>query len=413
MVADSSFDFWQRKIGAPLATLLCKAGYDLESQDTNMQFFLDCTVPALGPACLRPDDFPPWQSFMTDDHTPVELSWEWGRTGEDPSIRYALEPIGFSAHTRSDLWNLQASRDLIKKLQHIVPNFNLCLYSHFAQRLLPNDHDPQCTSLQDQSPAGTSSFFLAYDLRRKGPMTVKAYFLPYVRALQSRVSNFDLIVQAIRSLPEARAGAFQALDLLTEFTQEDPIGSTLECDILGIDCVPEQSARLKIYLRSRCTSFDSVRWILTIGGRIQSPENERAFRDLFELWQALFQPSKQQATRTSDELEFCSHRTAGTLYYFDFSQNKSQPVPKVYLPVRHYGKSDHLVATALCTYMQRRGKEQEARQYQSALEEIYTSHDLRNSLGAQTYIACAIKSGQLMITSYINPKIYSKQTTRD
>ena len=73
-------------------------------------------------------------------------------------------------------------------------------------------------------------------------MTVKAYFLPSVRATHSKVSNFDLIVQAIRSLPEARAGAFQALELLTEFTQKDPLGSAMKCDILGIDCVPEEYA---------------------------------------------------------------------------------------------------------------------------------------------------------------------------
>lgn len=172
-------------------------------------------------------------------------------------------------------------------------------------------------------------------------MAVKAYFLPSVRATHFAVSSFDLIVQAIRSLPEARAGAFQSLELLTEFTQKDPLGSALECDILGINCVAEESARLKIYLRSRCTSFDSVRSIMTLGGRIQGPENERAFRDLFELWQALFFPSKQQVTSTSEELPTCAHRTAGILYYFDFSQSKSKPMPKVYLPMRHYGKLDY------------------------------------------------------------------------
>ncbi|KAM5474464.1 putative 4-O-dimethylallyl-L-tyrosine synthase [Microsporum audouinii] len=373
MAADASLNFWQGKICTPLAILLRKAGYSLETQYAHMRFFLDCTVPALGPACLPSGSILPWQSFMTDDHTPVELSWEWGHTGEDPRIRYALEPIGFSAGGCLDPLNLQASRNLIKELQHTVPNLNLRWYNHCAERLLPNNHAPdsQHAALLGKFPAETSSSsFIAYDLRRKGPMTVKAYFLPSVRATHSKVSNFDLIVQAIRSLPEARAGAFQALELLTEFTQKDPLGSALECDILGIDCVPEEYARLKIYLRSRCTSFDSVRSIMTLGGRIQSPENERAFRDLFELWQALFFPGKQQVTSTGGDLQPCAHRTAGVLYYFDFSKTKPKPVPKVYLPVRHYGKSDYLIATALCTYMKRRDKQQEARQYLSALEEI-------------------------------------------
>nr|POF16689.1 4-o-dimethylallyl-l-tyrosine synthase [Quercus suber] len=368
MAAEASFDFWQGKIGTPLAILLRKAGYSLEMQYAHMQFFLDCTVPALGPSCSPPGNMLPWQSFMTDDHTPVELSWEWGHTGEDPSIRYALEPIGFSAGGYLDRLNLQASQNLIKELHHTVPNLDLRWYNHFAERLLPSNHAPnsQCTAFLGESPAGespaetSSSSFIAYDLRRKGPMTVKAYFLPSVPATISKLSNFDLIVQAIRSLPEARDGAFQALELLTEFTQEDSLGSALECDILGIDCVSEEYARLKTYLRSRSTSFDSVRSIMTLGGRIHNPEDEQAFGDLFDLWQALFFTGKQQVTSTDGELQPCTHRTAGILYYFDFSKTKPKPVPKVYLPVRHYGKSDYLILKALCTYMEGRDKQQEA-----------------------------------------------------
>lgn len=373
MAADASFELWQGKIGTPLAILLRRAGYNLETQYAHIRFFLDYTVPALGPACSPSGSIPPWQSFMTDDHTPVELSWEWGHTGEEPSIRYALEPIGFSAGSRLDPLNLQASRNLIKELQNTVPNLDLYWYNHYVERLLPNRHasDSQQTAFLGKSPTEiSSSSFIAYDLRRKGPLTVKAYFLPSVRAMHSNMSSLDLIVQAIRSLPEAQAGAFRALDLLTEFTREDPLGSALECDILGIDCVSEEHSRLKIYLRSRCTSFDSVRSIMTLGGRIQCPENEQAFCDLFELWQALFFPGKQKVKSTGGDLQPCAHRTAGILYYFDFSKTKPHPVPKVYLPVRHYGKSDYLIATALRTYMKRRGKHQEARQYLSALKEI-------------------------------------------
>ncbi|CAG8005825.1 unnamed protein product [Penicillium salamii] len=158
MAADASFDFWQGKIGTPLAILLHKAGYNLETQDAHMRFFLDCTVPALGPACSPSGNILPWQSFMTDDHTSVELSWEWGHTGEDPSIRRALKLIGFSAGGCLDPLNLQASRNLIKELQHTVPNLNLRWYNHFAERVLLSNHAPdsQHTALLGKFPAETS-----------------------------------------------------------------------------------------------------------------------------------------------------------------------------------------------------------------------------------------------------------------
>lgn len=159
-------------------------------------------------------------------------------------------------------------------------------------------------------------------------MTVKAYFLPSIRATQSQVSNPDLIFQAIHSLPEFRVGPFQALRLLTDYTQADPLGSGLECELLGIDCLSTDSARSKIYLPSRRTSFDSVRSIMTFGGRIQNPEAESVFRDLFDFWQALFLPGKHEPTMTSTELPQCSHRTAGILYYFDFSKTIRCPCRK-------------------------------------------------------------------------------------
>ncbi|KAI4197626.1 MAG: hypothetical protein LQ348_002132 [Seirophora lacunosa] len=377
MARDPNFDWWQRQIGTPLAILLHKAGYDLETQYAYIRFFLDCTIPALGPSHGMSSDASPWQSFMTDDHTPVELSWEWRHTGENPDVRYSIEPIGHSAGGRADPFNLLATPCLIGQLQRTISSLDLRWYSHFAETLLPNAPalGSQYGALLGQSPAELlSTSFVAYDLRRKGPVTVKAYFLPSIRAMQSEVSNFNLIIRAIRSLPESRAGAFQALRLLIEYTETDALGSELECEMLGIDCVSADSARLKIYLRSGRTSFDSVRSIMTLGGRVQSPEDddEDAFGDLFELWNALFFPEKQASTTatTSTELRRCGHRTAGILYYFDFSKSHAKPVPKVYLPVRHYGESDHLIAKAVCARMKRKGKQHEARQYLSALEEI-------------------------------------------
>ncbi|KAL8898243.1 MAG: hypothetical protein Q9207_006807 [Kuettlingeria erythrocarpa] len=374
MARGLSFDFWQNHIGIPLAILMHKAGYDLETQYSYIRFFLDCAIPALGPSSGSLSGYSRWKSFMTDDHTPVELSWEWRHNGESPDIRYSIEPIGLSAGGYADPFNLQATRHLMGQLQYTAPDLDLRWYNHFAERLLPDYRDLGSqteTMLRQSSTESPSTSFLAFDLRRKEPMTVKAYFLPSRRAMPSGLSNFDLIIRAIRDLPEFRAGAFQALGLLTEFTEAEPHGSKLECDMLGIDCVSSQSARLKIYMRSRRTSFDSVRSIMTLGDRIQRPGDEPAFRDLFELWQALFFPAAHEPmAASSTELRHCNHRTAGILYYFDFSQTNVMPVPKVYLPVRHYGESDYVIARAVCAHMKRNGQQHEARQYLSALKEI-------------------------------------------
>lgn len=370
---DQDFDFWQDKVGRPFAILLHKAGYNLETQYAYIRFFLDWIIPALGPSYELSSNHIRWKSFMTDDHTPAELSWEWRHTGEDPDIRYSIEPIGLSAGGNADPFNLQATRDLIGQLHHTVPGIDLRWYNHFAERLLPHARDAeshQGTVVGTPPTDSHSSSFIAFDLRRTDPVAVKAYFLPSVRATQSGTKNFDLIVRAIQTLPESRNGGFQALQLLIEYTEADPFGTQLECEILGIDCVSTKSARVKIYFRSRSTSFDSIRSVMTLGNRVNAPENNSAFHDLFELWQALFFSGMDVPTTASTELRSCSHRTAGILYYLDLSENNPKPVPKVYLPVRHYGESDYQIAKAVCAYMKRKGQQHEARQYLAALREI-------------------------------------------
>lgn len=185
MARGLSFDFWQNRVGITLAILMHKAGYDLETRYSYIRFFLDCTISALGPSSNLSSGSSRWKSFMTDDHTPVELSWEWRHSGESPDIRYSIEPIGISAGRCADPFNLQATRHLIGQLQHTAPDIDLRWYSHFAERLLPDAQDlgsQTGTMLRQSSTESPSTSFVAFDLRRKAPMTVKAYFLPSRRA---------------------------------------------------------------------------------------------------------------------------------------------------------------------------------------------------------------------------------------
>ncbi|KAL8806332.1 MAG: hypothetical protein Q9200_005077 [Gallowayella weberi] len=369
-----AFDFWERKAGRPLATLLQRADYDLVAQYSYIHFFVDRIIPALGPANGLSSKQTRWKSFMTDDHTPIELSWEWGNPGSPPDIRYSIETIGTLAGKIADPFNTLATQRLLEQLQHSIPQIDLGWYDHFTQHLLPNAQDliayqeSHATSLPTEP---TSTSFIAFDQRRRGPMTVKAYFIPTVKAAFSGIPTYDLIIHAIHTLPQRRPETCQALRLLTNFIETHSRGAQLECEILGIDCTSPSTARLKIYLRSRQTSFDAVREVMTLGGRMDNAEPESAFNDLFELWQALFFSDKTTLpVAKSTELRHCDHRTAGILYYFNFSGDKAQPVAKVYLPVRHYARNDYQVAKALCGFMKRRMGQRWGRRYMDALREI-------------------------------------------
>ncbi|KAL8834220.1 MAG: hypothetical protein Q9170_003851 [Blastenia crenularia] len=368
---DPAFSFWKRKAARPLTVLLEKADYDPATQGQYIDFFLHHIIPALGPPPSSSSTQQPWKSFMTDDHTPVELSWDWNTPGERPEIRYSIEPIGALAGTPVDPFNMHATRCLIEQLKQTVPGIDLRWYEHFAAYLLPaKNQGPALIPTTSDHASSQSTTFLAFDLSRTGAMTVKAYFLPSTLATASRISNFTLITQAIRSLPENGDNEFKALNTVAEFITTDPVGKKLECDILSIDCVDPAEARVKIYFRSRETSFESVRRIMGLGGRISTERTEKAMEELFELWKGLFGCSDTSMTQ-SMELRQCQHRTAGILYYFDLSKNKSVPVPKVYLPVRHYADSDYQVARAVCAVLGKTGaREVQVERYLEAVGEI-------------------------------------------
>ncbi len=85
--------FWWTKTGLLFADIMDQAGYSREIQDKYLNFYFHCIIPALGP---RPDPGNKhliWPSFMTDDHTPIELSWAWEQKTGSPEVRLSIEPI--------------------------------------------------------------------------------------------------------------------------------------------------------------------------------------------------------------------------------------------------------------------------------------------------------------------------------
>ncbi|KAL8642188.1 MAG: hypothetical protein Q9228_001091 [Teloschistes exilis] len=368
---DHHVQLWWQATGTILANFLHGAGYDETAQLRHALFYLYFIAPELGSFHGPTRKGPQWRSFMTDDHTPIELSWEWKSRGELSEVRYSIEPIGLGSGTATDPHNEYAAPRLLNRLQYICPHLDLTLYNHFARELLPVSSDQRpciirSRRLTKEAKTPRSRTFLAFDLSQLDEVTVKAYFLPGARAAKEGSSNLSMIAQALRRMPWDGAEKFTSLEMVLEYTRSTAIGAQLECDIAGIDCVAAQKARVKVYVRSRSTSFDSIRSIMTLGGSIEDIDLENGLNKLSELWQLLF--GQDQSLDGSMELPTIEHRTAGLLYYFDISPQTSRPVPKVYLPIRHYGTNDHDIAKRLAEFMSNNGQSDAAESYLSTIK---------------------------------------------
>jgi DMATS type aromatic prenyltransferase len=344
--------WWSKHSGKSLAILLHAAGYSEHLQFRDLKFFATTIAPYLGVS--REDiegDLPRWPSFMTDDGTPLELSWDWGTNDGPPTIRYSIEPIGLHAGSSLDPNNVIAGQAFQEQLLHSPVKMRLEWFQHFKKFF--NVHDDEAGFVQDAEDHNTSIFY-AFDLSPT-EVTVKAYFFPKIRARAKGQSNLEVLAQAIKAAPHSTGDNLEAWDMFHDFSSE--LGSrALEYEMLAIDLIDPLESRLKIYFRSRETTFNSVINIMTIGGRIRNPKLYQGLEDLRRLWNSLFQIDGD--TSPDQSLPKVGHRTAGILYNIEFRLGEQYPVAKIYLPVRHYSSNDEAIIQGLNQYFHhhQRGK---------------------------------------------------------
>ncbi|OAA63434.1 dimethylallyl transferase [Niveomyces insectorum RCEF 264] len=320
---------WNDEIGSMLTEMLTTAGYSKKSTALHSDFFTSSVTPFLGfhpRGTVAPHV---WKSFMTDDHTPVELSWCWSSSKDAPAVRYSVEPISRSASLRVDAANLTANVRLLGDCLPTAPNMDLHLHRHFRNSLTTHDSMGPDEKGVQKSDVPQSQCFIAFDLLEKNNV-VKQYYLPGRRAKEESRSNWSIVKEAIQNLPGSANSLLSSFDVLVEFIESFPVASRPAVEILAIDCLEPTQSRLKIYVRSLETSFKSVMDMMTLGGRApKSPDEEESLRELFI---AVFGLNKD--TYEDDQpLREKAHRTGGMLYYFELKSNSKLPKSKIYLPI--------------------------------------------------------------------------------
>ncbi|KAF2676487.1 aromatic prenyltransferase [Lentithecium fluviatile CBS 122367] len=389
--------WWRQETGKALAILLHNAGYPSNVQYRDLKFFAEVVAPHLGVSRNTSDhDTPIWPSFMTDDGNPVELSWDWGNGDKPPTIRYSIEPIGLQAGTPLDPKNQLAGPAFLKQLVWRLPEARLEWYYHFSEYLNCSPATPSMApgSMKDIADHNTCIFY-AFDLSPK-EITAKVYFFPKIRAAIENRSNLDVLSQAIYNAPFSTGENLKAWSAFYDFASE-PSNKTLEHEMLAIDLIDPMQSRLKIYFRCRETTFDSVINVMTLGGRIRSLDLFRGLIDLARLWNLLFDIEGPLTQPLGD----VGHRTAGILYNVEFRLGETRPVAKIYLPVRHYSRSDDAVIRGLEKYFQYHHKGKDMADYVRVMHTLFSPESLRAWAGVQTYVGCSIRpNGSLRVVSY-------------
>lgn len=205
------------------------------------------------------------------------------------------------------------------------------------------------------------------------------------------------------------------MDGVAQFCKTDAEGSLLQPFTLAIDGVNPGKSRLKLYVQTPHTSFDSVRCILSMGGEIQGVD--KGLKELEKLVKLVlrlpsdFPASKDLPATQGYAVKHFSedqHLVEGYMYYFDIAPGSPLADIKFYLPTRRYGKDDLSIARGLTKWMGDRGGGSIRRVTCGFWRVWQAIGGWRRGWGCRR-ISCCFQKGTLSITSYMNPEIFDAQ----
>ncbi|KAF2439381.1 aromatic prenyltransferase [Karstenula rhodostoma CBS 690.94] len=377
--------FWWDKTGSQLAELLKYAGYSKAEQYNELLFYAIQIVPELDPT---PDanGHLRWKSPQAPDGTPLDLSWEWGLEGKGV-VRTFFEPIGPMAGTEADPFNRNETNAWIKHLdsQGWVSGLDLEWYNHFTATVLPSELGrvkmPKKLHFELAPVAGT---FVTRDIDRNGPI-IKLYIFPGLRAQELGVSNLDVVVRAIRSLPAEQYASLRCEPML-EYLHEVAAKWKMDVGIFSFDLVSPQQSRIKIYTRAPNTSVEYLMDALMLGGRYDmAMYTAEAIADVKDLWHIFIGDAPAELP---SEVE-----RAGPGFYFTVKAGKPT-TPMVYISPASFCKNDAKVLRRLRRpFATRKNADKmlpQMENYVEMLRKIYGEEFLESTGDIYFYVSCAL-----------------------
>ncbi|KXH59622.1 aromatic prenyltransferase [Colletotrichum salicis] len=298
-------------------------------------------------------------SGLSLDGTHVEYSWRWNEAGSKPEIRMVMEPFSRFAGTYMDPLNIKPATEMLYSMRPQIPSLDMGLFNHFIGRFYDA---AQHRYLKTNERPIMTNVCLGFEFLGRN-IFPKAYFFP--QAITSAFPDTPTIGKVFSFINDEAPGR----DL------------TLVPLWLGIDVIWPADARLKLYCVEFRMPFESVKSVLTMGGKISASEEHLG--RAWELMKAVCNlpadfpqnqdlPQAPQYNVSTDGVD-----TAGLwgtfAYYFDVGlRQQDLPDVKFYIPVCHYGVNDQAIAEAITKWMLDNGRGQYVEGYWDSLRSFRT-----------------------------------------
>jgi tryptophan 7-dimethylallyltransferase len=337
--------FWMYRVYQPFIALLQFSGYGNILLAQYIYFVGAYVLPLLGPSPAEFQEQKPC-SYMGDDHTPVELSLMLNPAGLSHVVRFTLEPLDKDGNpTTSETW-LNCLRELARRGN--AKKFDLSWATICIDTLVQGGPVSACRS-QHKSQFSVGAFIVisseastecitGVDFTHHG-IIAKAYFLPHVRSEMTGISQAELVSSCMANLGLERQWSY-----IASYLAAAPSNLQISPEIVAIDCLEPAQNRAKIYLRSSATNLGDLLDLSTLSGALHDDATLESAAAVSDIWDLLFDGAK--AIRSHNP----SHYASGLVVYFELSLGRSHPLPKAYIPVRHYLANDEVIAAKLAAH---------------------------------------------------------------
>ncbi|KAJ7483256.1 aromatic prenyltransferase [Mycena latifolia] len=380
--------FWKSETEDILAGLLRLSAYPEDQIDSYTAFYSAYVLPQLGPSPVEFDRQP--SSYMADDSTPIEFSWAIGPDGTQ-AVRFTMEPLSplDGAPTPESTWISS-----LQSLGHCASSngFDLTWSKICCRALVQAKNEDICPSKHG------SQFSVGCDFTRSGAVIGKAYFLPHIRSKSTGISPSALVTECMINL-----GLETPWRTVREFIETLPHDLEVIPEIVSVDCLESSKNRAKVYLRTSAASLATISEIMTLGSTLTDPVVSETVCTLGRLWRLLFPTAGDTTTIPSRNSD---HYASGFVVYFEMTLGSSLPLPKVYIPVRHYCKDDQFIAEALSSYFINSLEESGTVENIKAL---FTHRSLANRTGIYTYVGCAARKAGPQVSLYLSPEVFAPE----
>jgi DMATS type aromatic prenyltransferase len=357
--------FWWQSLAPVLGKFMSKSQYNIGQQYAYLSWFHNFILPALGPR-PEPEKERTWRCQLTHNAVPFQPSWNFH--ANKTTVRFTVEPVGFAAGTKEDVFNQRAGFDLMKRLKTAMPDMQDDWFYHCARELYVPKDLINMMLLVGGPPKGPKppTVFIAFDLNDK--IETKAYFFPHIRAKVLGITQGELILNTVRGFNGNGIDLNPSLDAFEEYLNSGGPVDHKNVEMLAIDCIDPKKARAKIYVNSFSNSFNKIKDIYTMGGRLNGKEIDESLVALKDLWRILFDMPETGFEDTV--IPNIMHPRSCFVTGFEFKSGDPLPTSKVYFPMWHYLKTDKQMSDALSLFFARQGWDKLAKSYGSDLKEI-------------------------------------------